>query len=108
MRLLLGLVILGFNTLDNLTTYLSLSHSVEGFEIFEANPFARWLFDSIGLGEGLLFESVITTLAVGFLVYAPRISPRVRMGLLLVLAVLPAWATVNNLAVMHSVGLAGG
>ena len=108
MRLLLGLLVLGLNTLDNLTTYLSLSRSAPGFEVFEANPFARWLFDSIGLAEGLLFETVITTLAVGFLVYAPRISPRLRMGLLVGLALLPAWATLNNLGVMHAVGIAAG
>jgi hypothetical protein len=105
MRVLLGLLTIFFNGLDNLTTFLSLRGATPGFEVYEANPFARWLFDTVGLAEGLLLEAVITTLAVCFLVWAPRIAPRVRLALLGVLVVLPAWATVNNLEVMQSVGI---
>jgi hypothetical protein len=108
MRAVLGLLIVFFNMLDNVTTFLSLRGPTPGFEVFEANPFARWLFDSIGLVEGLVLETVITTIAVCFLVWAPRISPRVRLVILVVLAVLPAWATVNNLEVMRSVGISLG
>jgi hypothetical protein len=105
MRVLLGLLIVLFNALDNLTTFMSLSSPTPGFEVYEANPFARWLFESVGLAEGLLLEALITTAAVCFLVWAPRISPRVRLALLALLVVLPAWATVNNLEVMRSVGI---
>ena len=58
--------------------------------------------------RGLLLEAVITTAAVCFLVWAPRIAPRVRLALLALLVVLPAWATVNNLEVMRAVGIAVG
>ena len=105
MRVLLGLLIVFFNALDNLTTYLSLSTATPGFEVYEANPFARWLFEAVGLMEGLLLETLITTGAVCFLVLSPRISNKIRFGVLILLTVLPAWATINNLHVMREVGL---
>ena len=73
--------------------------------LHEANPIARWLFESVGLVEGLILETLVTTVAVCFLVWAPRISPQLRLALLVVLAILPAWATANNLEVMRSVGI---
>jgi hypothetical protein len=108
MRVLLGLLIVVFNAMDNLTTFMSLSSPTPGFEVYEANPFARWLFESVGLAEGLLLEALVTTGAVCFLVWAPRIAPRVRLALLALLVVLPAWATLNNLEVMRSVGISLG
>ena len=105
MHVLLGLLIVFFNALDNLTTFLSLTRATPGFEVYEANPFARWMFDAVGLMPGLLIETLVTTVAVGFLVFAPRIAPSVRLTLLGVLVVLPAWATANNLEVMRAVGI---
>jgi hypothetical protein len=105
MRGLLGLLVLLFNLTDNTTTFLCLRAPVNGFDVIEANPFARWLFDAVGLAQGLMIETVLTTAAVGFLVFSPRISPRVRMAVLVVLTVLPAWATLNNLQVMRAIGL---
>ena len=43
--------------------------------------------------------------AVGFLVFTRRLSPRVKLALLSVLVILPAWAVVNNLNVMKAVGV---
>ena len=105
MKLLLGLLVVLFNLMDNTTTFLCLRAPVPGFEVIEANPFARWLFDSLGLVEGLLLETVITAGAVCFLVVSQRIPTQVRFSLLLLLAILPAWATVNNLSVMREIGL---
>ncbi len=105
MRFVLGSLVILFNLLDNTTTFVCLSATVPGFQVIEANPFARWLFDAIGLLEGLLVETVITCAAVGFLVFTRRFPPRVKLSLLLVLVVLPAWAVVNNLSVMKSIGL---
>jgi hypothetical protein len=105
MRLLLGLLVVLFNLMDNTTTFLCLRASVPGFEVIEANPVARWLFGAVGLTEGLLLEMFITTAAVCFLVVSSRIPNRVRLGVLILLAILPAWATLNNLHVMREIGL---
>ena len=56
MRFVLGVLVLLLNTLDNTTTFLCLRSPVPGFEVIEANPLARWLFDAVGLTEGLVFE----------------------------------------------------
>ena len=106
LRFVLGSLVILFNLLDNATTFLCLSAPVEGFQVVEANPFARWLFEAIGLTEGLVVEMLITCAAVGFLVFTKRLPPRVQLTLLLILVVLPAWAVVNNLGVMKTVGIA--
>jgi uncharacterized protein YacL len=105
LRFVLGALVLLFNVADNATTFWCLRDRVEGFDIIEANPVARLLFDSVGLAEGLAFEMLVTTLAIIFLVRTPRISSRLRMFLLVVLTLLPAWAALNNLMVMRAVGL---
>ena len=48
---------------------------------------------------------LLTTAAIAFLVVTTRISSRLRIFLLVVLAILPAWAALNNLMVMRAVGL---
>ena len=103
MRFVLGALVLVFNCLDNATTFLCLREPVAGFEVFEANPVARVLFDSVGLLEGLLLEMGVTSVAVGFLVFSNRLPQRVKLALLGVLVVLPAWASLNNLLVIRAV-----
>ncbi len=105
MRFVLGALVILFNLLDNTTTFLCLSTPITGFNVTELNPFARWLFDAIGLLEGLIVEMFITLGAVGFLVHTKRLTPRVRLVLLVILVVLPAWAVVNNLNVMKAIGI---
>jgi hypothetical protein len=108
MRFLLGALVVLFNLADNTTTFLCLRRPVAGFEVVEANPIARWLFASVGLVEGLVLEMLITTAAIAFLVLTRRIPDRIRFTLLVVLALLPAWASLNNLLVIRTVGLSLG
>jgi hypothetical protein len=105
MRIALGLAVVVFNLLDNATTFLCLRSPVEGFEVIEANPFARFVFDAVGLLPGLAFETLITTATVAFLVFTPRLSPPLRYAVLAILTLLPAWASVNNLLVMRAIGI---
>ena len=75
----------------------------------------RRLSNAAGLGVGLYRQSAsdtsdrrpITTAAIAFLVFTGRISSRMKLGLLIVLALLPAWAALNNLLVIRTVGLLG-
>jgi hypothetical protein len=105
MRVLLGALVVLFNLADNTTTFLCLRAPVPGFEVMEANPAASWLFDTIGLREGLILEMVVTTIAIGFLVATTRISHRVKLALLVLLAALPAWAAINNWFVIQATNL---
>ena len=45
---------------------------------------------------------LITTVAVGFLIWTTRISYRTRLTILMVLVVLPAWAATNNYMVIRT------
>ena len=105
MRFLLGGLVLMLNVADNATTFLCLRAPVNGFDVFEANPVARWLFDGVGLIEGLMLETVLTSGAVIFLVITPRIPRRTKVLLLTALALLPAWAVSNNLQVILDIGI---
>jgi hypothetical protein len=98
-------MVLILNTLDNATTFACLRAPVDGFEVIEANPLARWLFDALGLVEGLMIESLLTLGAVVFLIMTRTLRPEIRMGLLVVLSALPAWAVANNLRVMATIGV---
>ncbi len=105
MRLALGALVMIFNSLDGLTTFLCLREPIPGFEVIEANPFARWLFEATGLVHGLLLETVVTLAAVTFLVLSPSLPSWVRTSLLVLLVVLPAWAVTNNVQVMAAMGV---
>lgn len=105
MRFVLGALVILFNLADNTTTFLCLNRPIPGFTVIEANPLARLLFDTIGLLEGLVVEMAITLVAVGFLVFTRRLSPQLKLIVLTVLIILPAWAVVNNLNVMKAIGV---
>ncbi|MEX2209130.1 MAG: hypothetical protein WEF50_23170 [Myxococcota bacterium] len=105
MRVLLGALVVLFNLADNATTFLCLRAPVPGFEVIEANPAAAWLFDAIGLRQGLVLEMLITSVAIVFLVGTRRISQRVKLALLVLLAALPLWAAVNNWQVIQATNL---
>ena len=105
MHVWLGALVVLFNLADNATTFLCLRAPVPGFEVVEANPAAAWLFETVGLRQGLLLEMAVTTLAIVFLVATERITPRVKLGLLVVLAALPLWAAINNWLVIEATGL---
>ena len=106
MRFAVGTLVVLMNLADNATTFLCLRAPVAGFELVEANPAAAWLFGKIGLLPGLVLEMAVTTAAIGFLVATERISPRVKLALLVVLAALPAWAAINNWYVIRATGVA--
>ncbi len=105
MRFVLGGLVMVLNFLDNATTFVCLRTPIPGMNVVEANPFARWLFDSVGLLQGLAFETFVSTAAVCFLVLTPLVSDRVRFTILTILAILPGVAVVNNLHVIHQIGL---
>ena len=105
MRVFLGTLVVLLNLADNATTFLCLRAPVPGYEVIEANPAAAWLFNAIGLGQGLALEMAVTTVAIAFLVATTRVPPRIKLALLVVLAALPAWAALNNLAVIEATNL---
>ena len=90
---------------DHWTTYLCLRAPVEGMSVIEANPLAAWLFQRVGLVEGLFLDSIITLLALGFLITTRRLPRPVKLGFLAVVVTGTGYAVVNNLGVLARIGL---
>jgi len=90
---------------DHLTTWLCLRESVSGWEVTEANPIADWLFQSTGLVTGLAIDSVITLLAVGFLLTTTSIPLAARTSFLALITLTTGYAVVNNLGAIDAMGL---
>ena len=109
MRFFMGLLVIFFDLLDNFTTFVCLTADplkTANAVLVEANPLARWLFEAVGLTQGLIFSTAVTFIAVAFLVFTHRIRRGPRFFLLAVLAILPACASLNNLYVMQQAGIA--
>lgn len=102
---ILTLLILLLSAADHWTTYVCLRTPTAGWEITEANPLAQWLFGSVGLVPGLLLDSAVTVMALGFLLTTTRIPTIVKSCFLLVIAAWTAVAVLNNLNAISVIGL---
>ena len=71
----LASLMLLFTAADHWTTYLCLRAPVDGWVVTEANPLAEWLFNSMGLVPGLLFDSVVTIFAIAPLGFPQELEP---------------------------------
>jgi len=91
---------------DHWTTYLCLRQPVDGWIVTEANPIAELLFESAGLGAGLAIDSVITVVAVLFLVTTRIFNRNAKLGLLAIIAMATSYAVFNNLGAITRMGLA--
>ncbi len=102
---ILALFTLLLSAADHWTTSLCLRQPVSGWQVAEANPLADWLFSSVGLVPGLMIDSIVTLLAVGFLLITRQV-PQVAKGVFF--AVVIAWtgfAVANNWQALHALGL---
>ena len=101
----LAILTLLLSAADHWTTYLCLRSPVDGWQIDEANPLADWLFQSVGLAQGLVIDSVVTLFAVGFLLTTRQI-PEVAKGFFFAMVI--AWtgfAVFNNWQALQALGL---
>jgi hypothetical protein len=102
---LLALLTLLLTAADHWTTYLCLQAPVPGFEVSEANPIAGWLFRSLGLIPGILLDTAVTLVAVGFLVSTALIPGAAKRTFLLLVIAWTGYAVLNNLQAMAAMGL---
>ena len=101
---LVGLTLL-LTAADHWTTYVCLRAPVPGWEVTEANPLADWLFTTVGLGPGLMVDSFVTLIAVGFLLATTLIPRNAKAGFFLVISAWTGWAVVNNMQAIADLGL---
>ncbi len=102
---LLAAVTLLLSAADHWTTYLCLRSPVAGFDIAEANPFSAWLFESVGLIEGLMIDSLLTIAAMAFLIVTRRMPHAAKLAFLVVVIGWTGFAVANNLRAIFVLGL---
>jgi len=90
---------------DHWTTYLCLRSPVPGWQVSEANPVADWLFQTLGLVPGLLLDSAVTLVAVGFLLSTNLIPRTLRAGFLAFVTVWTCFAVANNVQALQALGI---
>ena len=90
---------------DHWTTYLCLRQPIEGWTVVEANPLADLLFDATGLLPGLLIDSLITALAIGFILSTSKLSRATRYACLGFMTIATSYAVVNNVQALSVLGL---
>ena len=72
--------------------------------VTEANPIAEVLFESAGLGAGLAIDTVVTLLAVLFVVTTRILDRNTKIGLLAIITMATSYAVVNNLGAITRMG----
>ncbi len=90
---------------DHWTTYQCLRAPIEGWTVVEANPLADWLFQGVGVAAGLAVDSLVTLVAIGFLVSTTRFDNGLKLSLLAFISLTTGYAVVNNLQAMSNLGL---
>lgn len=101
----LATVTLLVSAADHWTTYLCLRSPIHGFEVSEANPIAAYLFQSVGLVEGLAVDSLLTLAAVCFLLTTRRMPRAAKVVLLATVIGWTSFAVANNLHAIYLLGL---
>ena len=90
---------------DHWTTYLCLHTPIEGWDVVEANPIAEWLFEWVGLRNGLIIDSLVTLGAVIFLSTTNALGRTLKISSLAIITVATAYAVINNLTAISRMGI---
>ena len=104
LRALAGVTLL-LTGADHWTTYQCLRAPVIGWNVVEANPIADWLFNGVGLVAGLAIDSVVTLLAIGFLLTTARFANGLKLSLLGFISATTGYAVLNNFQAMANLGI---
>lgn len=95
----------GASAADHYTTWVMLHEPVPGWEVWEANPVARWLFDTFGLVPGLAIDSIFT-FVVGIWAYRTNmVCEEIKIVWCLVVFMATWYAVWNNLQVIYTTGV---
>jgi len=89
-------IVFVLSLLDNYTTWVMLSSPIPGWDVVEANPIARVLFDYVGLEAGLLLDSAFTTAACVWAYNTRGLSENIKLVGCAILSIVSLVAVINN------------
>jgi hypothetical protein len=101
----LAIATLALSAADHWTTYVCLRQPIAGWEVVEANPISEWVFQTIGLVPGLLADSLVTVLAVAFLLTTHRLPKFVKKTFFGLVVAATGYAVFNNYRAIEALGL---
>lgn len=101
----LGVLVILLNAADNLTTYKFIHAAHGNLVVVEGNPVMRYLMDALGVRASLALDMMCLAFLALYLASTRRLSWNVRFWTLVVLALLPLWAVVNNVHVALALDL---
>lgn len=90
---------------DHYTTYLMLSTPTPGWTVWEANPVAKWLFDTFGLGLGLTIDTIFTFVAGLWAYQTQVVFEEFKIVCCLVVCAGTGYAVYNNVQVLYTTGV---
>jgi len=94
------------NLADDITTYLALTApDSDRFGVVEANPIAKWIFDTMGLVNGLALEFVLSAIFMWWLMKTSHFSYKFKVGVFVIISTLAAGAAWNNFGVLCMLNL---
>jgi hypothetical protein len=95
----LGFLVILLNLFDNYTTFRFLNATSGSYVVVEGNPVVRTLMQALGVKTSLGFEMAGMAVVAVFLAETERLAWRSRLWALIILALLPLWAVLNNLQI---------
>ena len=101
----LAIATLVLSAADHWTTYLCLRQPVSGWHVTEANPISDWLFETVGLVPGLLFDSLLTVCAVVFLLTTRRLPNFAKKVFFSLVVAATGYAVINNYRAIDALGI---
>lgn len=107
MRLIwsVAIVFIALQLADFYTTWACLHEPIPGYEVYEVNPISAMLFLWIGLVPGLILDTFLGTILTIWIAKS-RFSFRFRLGVLVCLSAITAFAVVGNYFNMVELGIA--
>ena len=105
MLMALSLLVILLNVADNYTTFKFIHMTQGHYIVVEGNPVMRFLIGSLGLKGALVLEMAALTFVATYIATTDQLAQRVRIWTLIVLALLPFWAVLNNISVALSLDL---
>jgi hypothetical protein len=100
LKILFVLLILA-NLGDNISTYLALAlPAIEGMLITEANPIAAWIFETMGLVKGLIFEFVLSIGILFWLMGVKNIPYKWKVVIFVGILIPTVYAVINNVKIL--------